>query len=226
MVDAVHREPAMKLVPCATFIRINLSAPSDPGANEVERRDLGSEHAGEPLAVALANHDHDLTLTGLVLPESVIPTVLAPIGGLHVTTKIAAIDLCPFALAAHSCLPNLGSHRFAHFVSQHESRHVVRPEIAGQRQHALAFDFIAEDRDGEQVGAERHLARMKERSARNRETVSACLTPPASCSIGAAAVINDRAAAFRAKRIAAIAGPADLAEDGLGLLIRHARDGR
>jgi hypothetical protein len=51
-------------------------------------------------------------------------------------------------------------------MRQHESRHVVRPEIAGERQHALALDLIAEDRNGEQVGAERHLARVKQRSAR------------------------------------------------------------
>ena len=111
-------------------------------------------------------------------------------------------------------------------MRQYERGHVVRSEITAHRQHALASDFITEDRDGEQVGSERHLARVKQRSARNRKAVPARLTPPAGRSIGTAAVINDRAAAFRAERIASIAGPADLAKGGLGFLIRHARDRR
>ena len=62
MIDPVHREPAVKLVPCAGFIGINLGAPGDPGSDKVKRRDLGSEHAGQRLAVALSDHDHDFTL--------------------------------------------------------------------------------------------------------------------------------------------------------------------
>jgi hypothetical protein len=81
-------------------------------------------------------------------------------------------------------------------------------------------------RDREQLSAERHLARVKQRSARDRETMSAGFAPPAGRSIGATAIINDGAAAFGAERVAAIAGPADLAEDGLGFLIRHLRDRR
>ena len=111
-------------------------------------------------------------------------------------------------------------------VRKDETRFVLNAQIARHRQHALAFDFITENRDGEQVGAERHLTRMKERSARDREAVPACLAPPAGRSVGSAAVVNDRATAFRAERTAAIAGPADLAENGLSLLIRHPRDGR
>jgi hypothetical protein len=62
MIDAVHREAAMQLVPCSGFIRLDLRALGDPGADEIECRDLGSEHAGERLAVALADHDHDQAL--------------------------------------------------------------------------------------------------------------------------------------------------------------------
>ena len=62
MVDPVHREAAMQLVPRATFVSINLGALGDPGADEIERRDFGGEHARERLAVALADHDHDLAL--------------------------------------------------------------------------------------------------------------------------------------------------------------------
>ncbi len=38
MVDSVHREPAMKIVPCHAFIGINRGSSSDPGADEIQRR--------------------------------------------------------------------------------------------------------------------------------------------------------------------------------------------
>src|ERR1700719_3352716 len=68
MVDAVHREPAVQLVPRAAFVGINLGAPGDPGADEIQRRDFGGEHARERLAVPLADYDNDLALAGLVHP--------------------------------------------------------------------------------------------------------------------------------------------------------------
>src|SRR5271167_4250224 len=68
MVDPVHREAAVKLVPGASLVGIDLSAPGDSGADEIERRDLGSEYARQSLAVALANHDHRPTFARLVLP--------------------------------------------------------------------------------------------------------------------------------------------------------------
>src|ERR1700720_686913 len=68
MVDPVHREPAVQLVPGAGFVGVNLGALGDPGANEIERRELGSKHAWERLAIALADHHHDLALAGLVHP--------------------------------------------------------------------------------------------------------------------------------------------------------------
>jgi hypothetical protein len=56
--------------------------------------------------------------------------------------------------------------------------------------------------------------------------MQASLAAPAGRSISAPTVVNNRTAAFCAKRITAIARPADLAEDGLNLLIRHARNRR
>ena len=68
MVDPVHREAAVQSVPRAAFVGINLGATGDPGADEVQGSDFGGEYAGKRLAVALANHDHDLALAGLVHP--------------------------------------------------------------------------------------------------------------------------------------------------------------
>jgi len=38
MVDAVHSEPGMKLVPRDGFVRIDRRAACDPGADEIQRR--------------------------------------------------------------------------------------------------------------------------------------------------------------------------------------------
>jgi hypothetical protein len=52
MVDPVHREPAMQLVPRASFVSVNFSALGDPSANEEGRSTLGarlSQRAGAAL---------------------------------------------------------------------------------------------------------------------------------------------------------------------------------
>src|SRR6266513_1033786 len=108
-------------------------------------------------------------------------------------------------------------------MGQNEAGLVGCPEITGHRQHRFALYFVTEDRDGKEVAAKRHLARVKQGAARDREAVQARLTAPASESRGSPTVVDDRATAFRAERIAVVARPPDLAEDGLGFLIRHAR---
>src|SRR5207302_6039226 len=103
-----------------------------------------------------ADDDHDLALARLVLPQPAIPTVLAAISRLHIAAEIAAVDLGPLALAADRGLAYFRRHRFAHLVGQDESRLVLRPEIAAERQHALALNLVGEDRDGHEVGPQRH----------------------------------------------------------------------
>ena len=68
MIYAVHREATVQSVPRAAFVGINLGALGDPRADEIKRRDFRGEHAGERLAVPLADHHHDLALARLVLP--------------------------------------------------------------------------------------------------------------------------------------------------------------
>ena len=63
----MHREATVKLVPGARLVGIDFGAPGDSGANEIERRDLGSEYARHGLHVAFANHDHDLALARLII---------------------------------------------------------------------------------------------------------------------------------------------------------------
>jgi hypothetical protein len=106
-------------------------------------------------------------------------------------------------------LPNLGSHRFAHFVREHEARLVLNAQVARHRQHALALDFITENRDGEQVGSERHLMMGKKSSGGNAEILLAGFATPARSLSRAAAGIDDCAAAVWAKGVAAAVRPAE-----------------
>jgi len=49
-------------------------------------------------------------------------------------------------------------------MRKNEARFVLNTQVARHRQHALAFDFITEDRDGKQVGPERHLMEREQRA--------------------------------------------------------------
>src|SRR6202035_4817602 len=132
----------------------------------------------------------------------------------------------PLALAADRGLPYLAGHRLAHLVSQDERGLVLRPEIAAERQHALAFDLIAEDRDGHQVGPQRHLVEREEGAAGHAEILAAGFAAPARRTVRPARHVNRRAAAMWAIRIAVVVLPAQPNEGPLDLLLRHARDER
>jgi hypothetical protein len=47
-------------------------------------------------------------------------------------------------------------------------------EVAGHRQHGLALDLIAEDRDGREVAPQRQLVAVKQRARGDREIGLAC----------------------------------------------------
>ena len=100
----------------------------------------------------------------------------------------------------------------------------MRPEIAADRQHALALDLVHEDRDRHQVGPQRHLVEGEQRPAGEREILLACLAVPAERAV-AAAGIDGRATAFRAIGVAVVVRPAEPDEDPLGLRVAHPRDG-
>jgi hypothetical protein len=146
--------------------------------------------------------------------------------GLDVTTKVGAVNLCLPTLAADMSAPHLGRHRLAHFVRQDERRLVLRPEISGECQHALALDLVAEDRDGEEVRAERQLMEREQRAARHREVFATRLAAPARSAVRTAAGIHDRATAVRTVGVPVVVRPPQPDEGALGFLIAHARDGR
>jgi hypothetical protein len=91
---------------------------------------------------------------------------------------------------------------------------------------AFAFDLIAEDCDGEQVGAERHVMECEERSACDREILLTGFAAPARSTTGATASPNGRATAVWAIRLAFVVCPAEPDEYPLDLFIALPHDGR
>src|ERR1700730_8761836 len=147
---------ALTIVPLAMRERMNESAcPS-------VRNTAGSERQ--------LRYNHDgLALPGLIAGEPPIAAVLNVICGLHISPKITAIDFRDLAIA-----PKLGAFQFfgqglAKFVEQHECGLIGQAKVARDGQGALAFDLIAEDRDGREIVAQWELVERKERSACNRE---------------------------------------------------------
>jgi hypothetical protein len=186
---------------------------------------LGREHAGQRLAVraALADHHDDLALASLVLPQPTIPAILATVRRAHIAAEIAAIHFRPLANTADRGLPHFRCQRLAQLVRQNERGLVGRAEIAAERQHALAFDLVDEDRDCHQVRPQRQLAASEQRAAGQTEILLARLALVAQC-VSPAADVDRGAAAFRAVRLSAVVSPSEPGEHSLDLRIAQPDD--
>lgn len=86
------------------------------------------------------------------------------------TTKICAIH---FDGAGNIESLDLGSHRFAKFVREDESRFVLAIQIASELKSRNAFRAIDDDDDSRQKIGERHLAAGEDRPGRDRELMTA-----------------------------------------------------
>ena len=137
------------------------------------------EHGRQAVAAVLADHDDDLALAGLVFGQAAVTAVLAQVGGLHVAAEIGAIDCGLLALAADLAAAHLGGHRLAHLVAENERRLVGQAKVAAHGEHALALHFVAEDRDGREVHAQRELVRGEQRPDVIAEILLAGLAPEA-----------------------------------------------
>src|SRR5580704_17103797 len=82
MVDAMQRVAGMERVPASRLIGIQRSFRRDTLANEGERIGFIAEHAGQRLAAALTDHNHNLALAELVDGLAPILAIFAAIGRL------------------------------------------------------------------------------------------------------------------------------------------------
>jgi len=138
---------------------------------------------------------------------------------LDIPAEVSTVDFGLAAFAADVDAPHLGRHRLTHLVRQDKAGFVLHAEITAHRQHALALHLIAEDRNREKVGAQRQLVERKQRSAGDREILTAGFAAPARRTVRATAGIDNRAAAVRAVGVPVVVCPAEMDEYPLGFLI-------
>ena len=124
---------------------------TDTGPDPGVRGGFGAEHGWQVAATAFPDDHNHLALAVLVLRQPAIPAFLFVVRGLHVTTRIQAIDLYGPAFAANRHALGFGRHRFPDIMGQDESRLVLAVQITGERQSGLTLDLIAEDRDGREI---------------------------------------------------------------------------
>src|SRR6185312_4434468 len=102
-----------------------------------------------------------------------------------------------------------------------ENRFVRKPQVARESERGLAFDLVAEEGDGCEVGFERELVRSKERFGGNREIGLARAATKTGSAVRATTIVSVQAAALWADRCTVCLRPAHLGEHGLRLNIRH-----
>lgn len=224
VVDALHFVLGVQGVPRIAFVRIDDRSLGDTRAYEGKSLSLGAENGRKGVAIALTDDDNGLALAVLVAGKPTIHAVFFVVRGLHVTAEIAAVDLRDLTFPAESPSLHLLRHGLAQLMQQDESAFVGHREIAREGESRLAFNLVAEDRNGREVAAQGKLVRGEERPAGDREISAASTTAEPRRAIRAAAIIGIQAPTMRADRIAIGLMPADLAEHLLGFLIRHAED--
>ena len=225
MVDPLHLESRVQGIPTGSLIGLDDRARDDTGLDPVEGGALRPEHGRDRQAVALAHDDDGLPLAVLVDGEATVPAVLLVVRGLLVATEIGAVDLGSLALAADDAALHFFRHGLAQLVGQDEGGLVGHAEVAGERQGGLALHLVAEDRDGAEVHAERQLVGGEQGARGDGEVLAALAATEAQRPRRTAALVGVQATALGADRGAVGVGPADRAELGFGLEVRHAEHG-
>jgi hypothetical protein len=72
MIDALHFEASLQIVPAIRFVGINDRAEFDTGFNPSLCRAFRSEHGGNRAAIALPNDDNGFALAALVFGKATV----------------------------------------------------------------------------------------------------------------------------------------------------------
>lgn len=206
----------MQLVPMGGFIGMDHRAGRHALGDGFNGLAFRLEHERERPTATLAHDDHDAALAGLVLGKATVNAVLDIVRGADMTTEIGAINL---DRAGDGHVLHFGRHGFTELVSQDEGSLVLHIQIAGELQGTMALGAVDEDRDGEEVVADRELAAGEDGPGCDRELMRARLAL-----VELAGLVGEgfSAGAARAYRLAVRVRPADQTEGVMGFLVRHA----
>ena len=167
---------------------------------------------------ALAHDNHDAALAILIDREAAVASVFLVVGRLHVTADVAAVD---FHDARRFHRLDFGREGFADFVGENERRLVLHVQFAGELEGAVTLHAIDEDRDGQEIIANRELAAREDRPAGHAVLMVATLALEQRAGFEG---IGGAATATRANRLAFGRGPTDLFEGVAGFVVGHAGD--
>jgi len=138
--------------------------------------------------------------------------------------EIGAVDFGHPSLTANLQPLYAGRHSLPQLVRQHEGRFVLHVELAGEGEHALTLDLVAEASDGEQVGPQRQLMPGEQGARGDREIVAARLAAPSQLALRPPARVADRATAVRTDGFSVCFGPAQAQKHVLHAGVGHAHD--
>ena len=224
MVDPLHREPGVQLVPGRALVGMQHGALGDPLADRRHGGRFGRGHLHQRATLALAHDDDDLAFVRLVLREPPVEPIDRPVLRPDVAAEIGAVDLGHLSLATDAQRLHAGRHGLAQLVRQHERRLVLHIELAAEREHALAFHLVAEGDDRQHIGPQRQLVPGEQGAGGDREITPARLAAPARLALGSPTVVADHAAAGGTDRLAVGVGPAQAQEHVLDPAVRHPHD--
>ena len=161
-----------------------------------------------------ARDNYDLALAGLLLRQPAVLAIGSAVLLFDVSAEIGAVN---FNLASKFGFRlDRGPNRLPDFVSEHKCGFVLNAQVAGERQHAFAFDLVAENRDRAEVISYRQLPAGEDRAARHAELLLAGLTLPCQACRDRVDVYS---AAARAERLTVVISEPDLDEPRVRFLI-------
>ena len=208
----------MKLVPARRPVGMDDAIKSNAGPDRRDTLSLATESEGESLALALADHDDHATLAGLVHRKAAVLPILLPVLRADMTAEVSAIDLDG---APNGRVGRLSGDGLAKLVRHHKRRTVLAIEVAGELEGGMALGAIGEDRDGEQVVADRQLAVGKNGPAGDAVLRAA---PSALEELAGRDEGVLEATATGSERLTLRVGPADQLERRPRLVVRQARN--
>ena len=211
VIDAGHREMGVQHIPMAGLVGMDRSAGSGAGLNELHAIGLAAHDSSQGAALALAAHDDDAALAGLVFCQAAVNAVLGIVGRADVTAEVSAINL---DLSVERVASRLGRKSLTELVSQNECRLVLTVQGAGKLHHRHALGGVHGDADRRQHVSEVHLAGSEDGAGRDRELVTASLALELAAR---GDLVSVQSATTRANGGAVRLVPAELAEHHVSL---------
>lgn len=172
MIDSLHVEIGLQKLPVRALVGRNDGAGGGLLPDEVDTLGLAQKGPCDGSAAASTQHDHHAAFAAAVAEQPPIDTLLPQVGGPDMTTKGSSVHL---HLARQAHIPDLGRHRLAEFVHQHERRLVLHVQIARELDGRQPLGRVHEQADRAEQVDEGQLPRREDGAGGHAElTMAGC----------------------------------------------------